>query len=247
MKLIASAFVALFLGILLGGYGPSAELDRLQKLDRPNQGLFAAVPEPCDSNVGSDLATLLGNGVGRADTPPLRDEPETPDPRAAELAAEIDAAGEQAEAQLRDGIEAAANNEEELELARTALELRRAQARAALLEDSDAEDEQMEQFDTAVDAMNGVLLDLTEEMTEMVEGGREPGRREAMEFAADALDALLSAEDNMRSAFRPDQLAEVEDSAIDPFSHIDPAIIDVLEGLDFGDDAGRDAGEGEQL
>lgn len=240
MKNIAVAFVALFLGILLGGYGPTAELMTL-KDSRPPPGLFDGGP-PCDSSVGSDLATLLGNGVGREPLPTPPEPPfesDTPDPRTAELAAEIDAAGEQAEEDFREDLEAAANNEEELDLARAALDLRRTQARAALLEDTDAEDEQMEQFDTAVDAMNDVLLDLTEEMTEMVEGGAKPGRREAMEFAADALDALLSAEDNMRSSFDPTQLAEVEDSAIDPFSHIDPAIIDVLEGLDFGTDDGN--------
>lgn len=238
MKNIAVAFVALFLGILLGGYGPSAKLEKLEKA-RPPAGLFPA-GEPCDSNVGSDLATFLGNGVAREPDPAIAFVPETDatDPRTVELAAEIDAAGEQAEEDFRDGLEAAANNEDELDLARAALDLRRTQARAALLEETDAEDEQMEQFDTAVEAMNDVLLDLTEEMTEMVEGGTEPGRREAMEFAADALDALLSAEDNMRSAFGPEQLGEVEDSAIDPFSHIDPAIIDVLEGLDFAQNGG---------
>ncbi len=241
MKFLATAVTALFLGILLGGYGPSAELEKLKTTAAPDAGLFAAVGEPCRADVGSDLATLLGNGVGRTSPPPPAPTPveETPDPRAVELAAEIDAAGEQAEEEMRDGLVAAAGKEEELELARTALDLRRTQARAALLEDTDAEDEQMEQFDTAVEAMNDVLLDLTEELTTMVEGGTEPGRREAMEFAADALDALLSAEDNMRSVFGPDQLAEVEDSAIDPFSHIDPAIIDVLETLDIAEE-GRD-------
>jgi hypothetical protein len=59
-----------------------------------------------------------------------------------------------------------------------------------------------------------------------------------MEFAADALDALLSAEDNMRSAFDAEQLGDVEDSAIDPFSYIDPAIIDILEGLEFENSGG---------
>ena len=237
MKYVAVAALALFVGILLGGYGPSAELRKHQ--ESSPSGLFAANAAPCDSTVGSDLATLLGNGVGRAPDPSPTEVPPikvAPDHRAVELAAEIDAASEAAGEQFVDDLEAATSNSDELELARTALELRRTQARAALLEDTYADDEQMEQFDTAVTAMNGVLLDLTDDLTEMVDGGRRPGRREAMEFAADALDALLSAEDNMRGAFGADQFSDVEDSAIDPFSYVDPAIIDALEGLEFGDE-----------
>ena len=241
MRLVVVAAVALFLGILLGGYGPTAELQTLRD-QQSEANLLSSTPGPCDSSVGSDLASLLGSGVGRPDAPIVpkeRPPDDAPAPGAVEAAAEIDAASAAAEQRFKDDLEAAANDEDELELARTALELRRTQARASLLERTDAEDEQMEQFDTAVDSMNDVLLDLTEEMTEMVEGDRRPGRREAMEFAADALDALLSAEDNMRSVFENDQLQEVEDAALDPFSYIDPAIIDTLEGLDFDKSPGE--------
>ena len=53
-----------------------------------------------------------------------------------------------------------------------------------------------------------------------------------MEFAADALDTLLAAEDAMRGSFDEDQLDGLPDSAVDPFSYVDPDIVDVLAQLE---------------
>ena len=65
----------------------------------------------------------------------------------------------------------------------------------------------------------------------MFEEGREPTRRDAMEFAADALDAMLVAEDAMRSSLDAEQLADLPDGALDPFSYVAPELVDVLTRL----------------
>jgi len=244
MREIAIAAVALLLGVLLGGVGPRSEL---QVFEKQREGRVESA-QKCRSGVGRDLAAFMGTGSGRpASTPPA---PAPADEVVVEEVVPADGQGTAGEqdsnggAVMADEIEAVSSEEDEqeglpsggggreIEAARTALELRRTQARAALLEHTDAEDEQLETFDQAVGNMNAVLLGMSDELAEMLESGEEPARRDAMEFAADALDTLLAAEDAMRAAFDEDQLDGLPDSAVDPFSYVDPAIVDVLAQLE---------------
>jgi len=228
MKYVAVAAVALILGIVLGGLGPRAELREAQQASKE----LAAAPCPEGPSVGADLAQFFGGA--RTMSPP----PESPqqrvdrlqaaNPEAAELAEEIEAAEAEAEAEVADAIRAAVQNEEELEIARAALELRAAQARAALVEQADPDRDQQQAIDEAYGEMNDSLMDLAGELGDLVAEGREPTRREAMTFAADALDAMLAAEQQVEGALQADQLADLDDGAINPFSHVDPALMDVL-------------------
>lgn len=240
MKYIAVAALALVLGIVVGGLGPRADLRKLEQK-------YASMDEgPCKSTFGKDLAALMGGGVGPDDPAPRprRNEPATPatnalgdrdpdviaaeNPEAAELVEEMNSGDESAE-ELAEEIEGI--DEEQLELARTALELRRAQARAALVEAAEPDEVQLETIDNAVMDMNESLNGLADELTAMFQEGEVPTRRDAMEFAADALDTMLVAEDAMRAALDSDQLEGLEDGALDPFSYVDPGLIDVLESL----------------
>ena len=56
-------------------------------------------------------------------------------------------------------------------------------------------------------------------------------RRQTLEFAAEGLDIILQADNGIREALTEDQLWALEDAAIDPFSYLDPAIMEVFEGL----------------
>ncbi len=239
MKYIAVAAVAIVLGVLLGGIGPRGEArdlrDRIREIEET----------PCTNQFGRDLALLMGQGVGRTGSEPLPfdDEPapaggeRSPEeiaaenPAAAEMAQAMEEAEAEAEEEVREAVLEGLSDEEELEAFRTALELRRAQARAALREQADPDDDQWATLDGAVDQMNGTLIGLGEELTEMLASGEDPTRRDAMEFTADALDALLEAEDQMRGALDEEQLAELDDETLDPFSYIDPELIDVLMEL----------------
>ena len=118
------------------------------------------------------------------------------------------------------------------EAARTALELRRAQARAALVEGAEPSQAQLDDIDQAVQDMNDALLSLSGELTEMLESGEEPERRQAMSFAADALDTMITAEDQFRDTLSQEQIEALDDQALDPFSYISPDIIDTLQSLD---------------
>jgi hypothetical protein len=244
MKEVLIAAVALLLGLVLGGIGPRSQIKVFE--DKLDDRVSAA--QNCRSGVGRDLAAFMGSGVGGgASAQPARDSPpsaatgESEDDAVAvvpEPAAEADTAGGLVVESAPPRDEGSDDEPEEegradkIAAARTALELRRTQARAALLEHTDADDEQLQTFDSAVESMNSVLLGMSDELSEMLEAGTEPGRRDAMEFAADALDTLLAAEDAMRASFDADQLEGLPDSAVDPFSYVDPDIVDVLAELE---------------
>ncbi len=233
MKHVAIAAITLVLGLVLGGLPPRAELRRTQ------QELEEAQAADCSGQVGRDLALLLGQGAAAPRTPQEEaiDRPAeiaAEHPEAVEVAEQIDAEMEAAEAEVATGLEELAASGEELELARTALDLRRAQSRAALVEDADPSDEQLEAIDQAWTDMNEVLVDLSDELVGMLAEGQEPTRRDAMGFAADALDAMLVAEQSIEGLLDADQLGDLEEDALNPFNYIDPGIIDALEGLDGG-------------
>ena len=235
MKYVAIAALTLVLGLVLGGLPPRAELRSTQ------QELEEAQAADGSGQVGGDLALRLGQGAAApAPRSPQEEALDRPaeiaaeHPEAVELAEEIDAEMEAAGDEVATGLEELAASGEELEIARTALDLRRAQSRAALVEDADPSDEQLEAIDQAWADMNEVLVDLSDELVGMLADGHEPTRRDGMEFAADALDAMLVAEQSIEGLLDAEQLGELEEDALNPFNYIDPGIIDALEGLDGG-------------
>lgn len=223
MKQVLLAVVAVVLGFVLGGLGPRAQL---RTLEASIEDLAA---ERCEQRVGRDLAAMFG--AARTSGPPSQ-APYVP-PHARELTVEPredTAAAEPAEVlPPEDPAEAM---EEELEAARTALDLRRAQARAALMEDADPSDEQLDRIDDAVEQMNVELEDLAADIIDVVNSGEEPSRREMMVFAADALDVMITAEESIAGSLGDDQLGSVEDGSIDPFSYIEPDLVDMFYEID---------------
>lgn len=227
MRLFVIAALSLIGGIVIGGLGPRQELRalraqmaELEETDCPNE------------TISKDLAALFGAAGGarspeRAEADRLAAE----NPEVAEQLDEMDAARDEARAEMGDALRENAANADELKAARTALELRRAQARAALVEDAAPSEAQLDDIDAAVTEMNAGLNQLASELVEMMARGEEPSRRDAMAFAADALDTLIIAEDRIAATLDDDQLESVDDQAIDPFSYVDPALVDVLAGL----------------
>lgn len=231
MRYWVVAAVALVVGLVIGGIAPRAELRRVQaELEeaRSKQG----------RGVGSDLARMFGRGglraAARGEEAPIVVDPGT----AAPPARDDDAAdappppGERRRARLEARREGEDGEPQDLGAVREALELRRTQARAALVEDAGADDAQLAEIDAAVAAMNKDLLALGNEFVERYGDGSEPTRHDAMSFAADALDVMLEADEAISGALDPEQLEAVEDEAVDPFSYIDPALIDLLEQVD---------------
>jgi hypothetical protein len=219
VRQIVIAAVALVLGVVLGGLAPRSQVRSLEKQ--------LEEAEDCKgSGMGTEIATMLG--AGRLSQPEPEPEPE-PEPQ--DDAADTDEPD-------RNGIQIRVNDDDDvtpeqgMAAMREALELRRTQARAALIEDAEPSDQQLDDFDAAVDKMNDELLDLAKDFVAEFEEGGEPTRRDAMAFAADALDVLVTAEDSFAASLDDDQLEALPEEALDPLSHLDPELLDLLAQLD---------------
>jgi len=230
MKYIAASSITFVVGLIVGGIHP-----RMKLQEHENNPLVIPVEKNCSSTVGTDLAKLMGQGT-TSQPSTIKDRPKTAEeiietnPKAAELAAEIDQEQERMQEQLSEEIENLPN--EELDAARGALELRSVQARAALIEGAEPTQEQLTQIDKAINDMNESLLQIADELADTLESEGEPSRRDAMAFAAEALDTMLSAEDTIRSALDSEQIENLDDGSLDPFSYVSPELIDVLQSVD---------------
>lgn len=239
MKYFLTALFSMILGIVLGGIAPRRELQK----QKDEFWESYAENTKSSSTIGSDLALLMGGtNTGGSTTkqyqPPLHTNelgdrsPEAikqENPEAAALAEEMDNTQSEMEANLQDSYD---RTEEELETVRTALELRRSQARAALIENVQPSEEQLQSIDETVQTMNDTLIALAGDFADIIENGEEPDRRQIMSFAAEALDTMLSAENSMRDVLTEEQLMDIDEAALDPFSYVSPDIINTLQSLD---------------
>ena len=232
--------LALVVGLAVGGLGPRAEVRALKaQLEEAGE---------CEDNgqMGTEIANMFRGRPWDDEAPPKRvtrfpDRVPGPDegpPPDAGPPPEVDDEGGFT-IRIGDDEEGNGGSElseedlrENLDLAREAMNLRYEQARAALIEDADPSDEQLEKIDAAMGEMNDELIGLANDLVEQMNLDEEPSRRDTMLYAAETLDVVLSAEENLRGALTEDQVANLQDESLDPLSYVDPAIIDVLEQLD---------------
>ena len=235
MKYFVLCALSFFIGSIVGGVGPKHEL---QTIKQTQQNSIITSSKDCKkSTIGSDLAQIMASNSSASKPSPQKnpfgdrtpEEIRKDNPEAVEIAERLDENQEQFQEEFQESLE---RSQEELETARTALELRRAQARAALVEGADPSQAQLDDIDQAVQDMNDALLSLSGELSDMLESGEEPERRQAMSFAAEALDTMITAEDQFRDTLSQEQIDALDDQALDPFSYISPDIIDTLQSLD---------------
>lgn len=237
MKLGAMHFligvIALVVGIAVGGLGPRAEIRALQaRIDEMGE---------CEggSRMGSEIANVFRGRPWDEDREPARKvtrfdpEPHDPPPDAGPPVTDEEKEGFHFEINTGDEGEPQ-NLEQSLDMAREAMELRYAQARAALVEDAKPSEQQMEDIDASMRRMNDALMGLATDLVDQMAADTEPSRRDTMLYAAETLDVVLSAEDELRSILSEDQVAALQDESLDPLSYVDPAIVDVLSQLDRG-------------
>ena len=121
MRLMITAMVGLLLGGVIGRLGPASDLASLEA-----ELAEARASADCETqSLGRDLAALMGSGL---DTPQRRAPPEPP--------VDLDAGEAEAEAmreEVTGGLRRELGDDTELQAARTALALRKSQARAVLV------------------------------------------------------------------------------------------------------------------
>ena len=217
------AAVTLVVGLVIGGLGPRAEVRSLRAQ------LEEIGDAPRGRGVGRDIASMFRGRPWEGsvpEDPPLAEDgtERKPRPKQADPA---DPEAEDAEGEpIVDGTfdENAARMKE-------AMEIRRAQAIAALREQADASDEQMAAVDAIVGDMNADLQALAEDFVATAREG-EPSRRDLMVFASDTLEVFIGTEDALYEALPEDQRDEISQEALDPMSYVDGGIVDVLSELD---------------
>ncbi len=122
--------------------------------------------------------------------------------------------------------------EEAMEMAREAMDIRKAQAWAALEEQAGLDEDQMLAFQDAIDQMNDALMRSAEDLVETVTSGEEPTRREALMFADNVLGSIIETDDAIYEILDADQRAAVEEEVLDPLAYVEPDLVDKLMELE---------------
>lgn len=209
--LLLAAGVALLAGLALGGLGPRAEIRELRaEVTRLEE-------RPCDPRAGTRIFSEVLRARGEPETPSGQGGSPPPSPSAP-----------------RTDAGAPEVPEQDVERIKEALDLRRAQSITALHERAGADEAQMGTVEDIAAEMNGSLRDLATEFVAAAKQSEDglPTRREAMVFAADALDILIDAEDAMWSTLDDEQAAEMDPDLLDPTAFVDGSVLDVMSGLD---------------
>lgn len=222
MKNVLIGAAALVIGLLIGSVIPSSKIrgleQEIEELESRQQRSRA-----------EDIAMFLRQGqLSRAEEPLVLDE--RPEPLEDGVLDEAEDPGEMRRRERRGEVQDWEDFPEDggLDAVREAMQLRRTQAREALRQQAGAKEEQLDSVDAAVDGMNTQLQDLADRVfADIVEYG-EPDRRQMLEFSSEALDIVIATDDAIRGSFEEDQLWDVEDPALDPFSYVDPTILDAF-------------------
>ncbi len=234
MKIILGISLALMAGVLIGVLSQRPEVHdaqlRIEELEARD----------CSSSrgIGRGLAAAMQGRPGGMLEFDEDEELDEPDEGGEDAAAEEEGedGGVEFEIDFGGGDEPPEEWDEEdvrreLDALVTAQDLRRTQARAALIEQADPTDDQLETFDQTMEVMNDDLMGLTEELVEQLESGEEITRHDMMTYAADLLDVMIEADENVAGVVG--EGVDIDDEAYDPFSYIDPDIISTLGELDL--------------
>ena len=222
----------LILGTIVGLWQPRGELFAMREQLAENEKEMASLRRQAGA---ASIATMFRprGPVAKPDATPEPGTglPENPEPQPDGVNVQFDN-GQGDEKSADNEINGALADAETMEGVKEALDARAAQARAALLEQTDLDDGQLADFDAAIDRMNSRLQKQIDGLATQLESGQEPSRRELMELGAEGLDAMIEADDAIAEAIPPEERAEIDDELLDPFSHVDGTTMESLLQFD---------------
>ena len=228
----AIAFGAFLIGSWVGGLPLRSTIRQLRAdLDDPK------VTECRDDGVGREFASVFQGrpweaGIGSPspfemddEEAPLIEVLDTPpdDDDGTNWEFNFDGLDEDAEPQ---------DVEEAMEMAREAMDIRKAQAWAALEDQAGLDEDQMLTFQDAIDRMNEDLMRSAEDLVATVTSGEEPTRREALMFADNVLSSIIETDDALYEILDADQRSAVEEEVLDPLAYVEPDLVDKLMELE---------------
>ena len=226
MKYVVAVTVSLLVGVIVGMMSQRPELMRAEET------IATLEDRECSQRrtVGRGLAAAVQGQPQRMVQPEEEafeeDVPEDEDGVVIEFGDGHDREADEADDDAED-VRA------ELDLMATAQDLRQAQARAALLEQTDLDDDELQTFDQAVDTMNEDLVELAGGFVDQLKDEEDISRHDMMVFAADMLDVMIVAEESFADTFEDQDLGAIDEEAIDPFSFIAPELVEILGELDL--------------
>lgn len=217
--------LAVVIGMVVGGLGPRGELRELRaEMDELLQRSSAG------PNVGDALTAAL---ISKAMTGGDRREPEA----TGNTEQEEDGSREDVVSRERTGSKSATALAEERRsraqtMAYDSMELRRAQARASVVESLDPTPGQLEDLDQVTEDMNSELIIILETALDKYdEGGGDLSRRDFMVTAVEAMDTILAAEDEMLGTMSGLPVGQLDEAALDPISYLDPMVTELLSEI----------------
>jgi len=228
LKPFFPAVVAMVVGIVLGAWQPRGEMLALRaEVD----ALKLAGAAPCRNSAARSIRSIL-----RSDAPDLgMDENGRRTASAQDPTPAPDADGPaplEGGPEAPEGPDSPRSTEEMREVMQAGLDARRAQALAALVEQGDLGDDDVEAVNAAMDDMNRALKAEVDAFAEAALADGEVDRRDLMDFAAESLDIVIAADEQLRRALPEDVYGAVDDSAVDPFSYVSGDTLDALTRLE---------------
>lgn len=226
------AVVGLAGGLLIGLWQPRGEVLALRaEVDE----LRARADGACaEEGAAARIRDLLGAPAARRGAPPApvppTEDPVTP-PEQGD-GGEIPATPPGVSVGGPEDGAASPSPEEMARMMEDAMRVRRRQARAALVEQAELEEDDLVRVDAAVERMNEELAGMVEDLVEDATASGRLDRRELMAFAADALEVVISADGALRDVVGDEAVASVDDTALDPLSYLDAAVVAPLTRLE---------------
>jgi hypothetical protein len=220
MRQLGWAFGGVVLGFLIGGVGPNRELaelneryDALQdenlKLQRRRSTGLDALGAMDRLLPGAALPTRTEH-AGPDGRPP--DEPEPGRPPLSTDAPPATAPSE---------LPPPAEPIEEFEAAVEVQAARAAQTRAALAEQADLSDAELEEFDAITDQLNLALADHADQLVELALLGERPAPSALFGLTHEVSGVLLESQESLEALLGEDVVAETDPEALLVLNHVD--------------------------
>lgn len=104
--------------------------------------------------------------------------------------------------------------------------VRMLQSRAALVEQGELDDAEVESLDAALQTMNDALIGYGEELILFAEGGERPPPRELLGITHDVTGILQTAQLELEGILGPERTGEVDASALEIWNHVDLELLE---------------------
>jgi hypothetical protein len=227
-KHLLLAAVALVFGLVIGGLGPRSEVRALQaRVDE-----LEAAPRRGGAQVTSLFrGRMWENEASGSPAPEPSADVVAPSPEPAAEPSDAEPPSQVPSSPPSGPGDAPPLDDHAAEQIKEGLQIRRAQAIAALREQAGATEDQMADVDEIVDQMNADLAAVAETWVAAT-GEGDLSRRDMMLLASETLDVLIDTEDALYGTFSSEQRASLSEEILDPTAYVDGSVVDRFAELE---------------